>query len=126
MSQVCTSVRLLANQFLPDILLDSKGSVKISDFGSAEIMADDRCSKGSTDGLPALSESATHLSDDPGLPSSVSGTVMYMPPEAVRETNGTSRGATDIWSLGCVVFELATGKRPWSKENERCVLHCSN
>ncbi|KAF7982999.1 hypothetical protein HWV62_24616 [Athelia sp. TMB] len=104
-----------------NILLDGKGSVKISDFGSAEIMTENRCSKGSMDGLPALSEPAAHLSDDSGLPSSVSGTVMYMPPETVREANGRCRGATDIWSLGCVVFELSTGKRPWSKGNESAI-----
>jgi mitogen-activated protein kinase kinase kinase len=34
------------------------------------------------------------------------GSVFWMAPEVIHSAN-------DIWSLGCVVVEMWTGKRPW-------------
>ena len=39
---------------------------------------------------------------------SFSGTAVYMPPESV--TDGKISAALDIWSLGCIVVEMMTGK----------------
>ncbi|XP_076046818.1 mitogen-activated protein kinase kinase kinase 4-like [Oratosquilla oratoria] len=44
--------------------------------------------------------------------SGIVGTHAYMAPEIFRSSEGHGRAA-DIWSLGCVVIEMATGKRPW-------------
>ncbi|CAH8313125.1 unnamed protein product [Eruca vesicaria subsp. sativa] len=41
------------------------------------------------------------------------GTPFYMSPESVRD--GTVEKALDLWSLGCIVLEMYTGKRPWSE-----------
>lgn len=41
------------------------------------------------------------------------GTPVYMSPESVRD--GTVGKALDLWSLGCIVLEMYTGKRPWSE-----------
>ncbi|CAN6996854.1 unnamed protein product [Brassica rapa subsp. trilocularis] len=41
------------------------------------------------------------------------GTPFYMSPESVRD--GTVRKGLDLWSLGCIVLEMYTGKRPWSE-----------
>jgi mitogen-activated protein kinase kinase kinase len=51
------------------------------------------------------------------------GTPMYMSPEVIRG-HGTGRlGAVDIWSLGCVILEMATGRRPWaSLDNEWAIM----
>ncbi|XP_064093171.1 mitogen-activated protein kinase kinase kinase 4-like [Macrobrachium nipponense] len=40
------------------------------------------------------------------------GTHAYMAPEIFQSSEGHGRAA-DVWSLGCVVIEMATGKRPW-------------
>ncbi|CAL4120025.1 unnamed protein product, partial [Meganyctiphanes norvegica] len=40
------------------------------------------------------------------------GTHAYMAPEIFQSSEGHGRAA-DIWSVGCVVIEMATGKRPW-------------
>jgi len=43
------------------------------------------------------------------------GTPVYMSPESI--SNGETRRGLDLWSLGCVVFEMYTGKRPWWDKN---------
>ncbi|XP_022774051.1 mitogen-activated protein kinase kinase kinase 17-like [Durio zibethinus] len=45
------------------------------------------------------------------------GTAAYMPPESV--TDGKISAALDIWSLGCIVIEMITGKLPWEYQNLR-------
>lgn len=42
------------------------------------------------------------------------GSVFWMAPEVIHSANErTYSGKIDIWSLGCVVLEMWTGKRPW-------------
>ena len=63
--------------------------------------------------LGALSSSVKvkSLYTQPGKNVNLVGTTAYMAPEVIlQEGYGT---AADIWSLGCVVIELVTGKRPW-------------
>lgn len=38
--------------------------------------------------------------------------VPYMAPEVITSQGMTSKG--DVWSVGCVVIEMLTGKVPWS------------
>jgi hypothetical protein len=76
-----------------NILLDSKGKVKLSDFG---------CSR-------------QYQSDsDSGFVSSVKGSLPWMAPEVIKQ-KGYGRKA-DIWSLGCVALEMLTAKKPWDNE----------
>ena len=50
---------------------------------------------------------------------SLTGTPMYMSPEVIKNDKRGRRGAMDIWSMGCVVLECATGRKPWSNlDNE--------
>ena len=44
------------------------------------------------------------------------GTLEYQAPEAVLELKYTT--ATDIWSLGCIVYELVTGERLFNIDDE--------
>jgi mitogen-activated protein kinase kinase kinase len=51
---------------------------------------------------------------------------MYMSPEVIKggQHRGARLGAVDIWSLGCVVMEMATGARPWaSLDNEWAIMY---
>ena len=99
---------LIANA---DILLDHQGVIKYVDFGAAKILAKNgqtiRLSRSAKDvGPPAISGTL-------GTENSLTGTPMYMSPEVIRNDKQGRYGAMDIWSLGCVVLECATGQKPW-------------
>jgi mitogen-activated protein kinase kinase kinase len=44
---------------------------------------------------------------------------MYMSPEMIKNDRPSRLGAMDIWAMGCVILEAATGRKPWSNlDNE--------
>ncbi|EEB86615.1 hypothetical protein MPER_16365, partial [Moniliophthora perniciosa FA553] len=54
---------------------------------------------------------------------SLTGTPMYMSPEIIKNDKKGRHGAMDIWSMGCVVLEFATGRKPWSNlDNEWAIM----
>jgi mitogen-activated protein kinase kinase kinase len=54
----------------------------------------------------------------------MTGTPMYMSPEVIRGDNPGRAGSVDVWSLGCVILEMATGRRPWaSLDNEWAIMY---
>ncbi|TID31166.1 hypothetical protein CANINC_000213 [Pichia inconspicua] len=54
----------------------------------------------------------------------LTGTPIYMSPETIKGDKNGRFGAMDIWSLGCCVLEMTTGRRPWSNlDNEFAVMY---
>ncbi|GBB83773.1 hypothetical protein RclHR1_10440006 [Rhizophagus clarus] len=99
----------------PDnILLDHNGVIKFVDFGAAKILAKNQKTMGRTT-MAQKSKTNVH---------SLTGTPMYMAPEIITGGEKGRKGSMDIWSLGCCVLEMATGRRPWSNlDNEWAVMY---
>ena len=102
--------------------------IKFVDFGASKAISEEKRnasmnrSKRVPMGSRILRMSLTkNKSQEPSL---LAGTPMYMAPEVIKgnKTSRSSLGCMDIWSLGCVVLELITGRKPWSNlDNEWCV-----
>ncbi|WWD21625.1 hypothetical protein CI109_106111 [Kwoniella shandongensis] len=77
-----------------NILVDGQGICKISDFG--------------------ISKQTSDAYDSFGQATNMKGSVFWMAPEVIHSYSERSySGKVDIWSLGCVVLEMWSGKRPW-------------
>ncbi len=95
-----------------NIMLRRDGIVKVLDFGLAKLSRD----------LPAtdaVSEAPTQafLKTEPGT---ILGTPQYMSPEQARGLDVDAR--TDIWSLGCVLYEMVTARQPFGGATTMDVL----
>ncbi|KAF3780464.1 Cytokinesis protein [Nymphaea thermarum] len=71
-----------------NVLLDPVSGVKIADFGLAK-----------------------RVGERAPPQATIQGTPMYMSPEVAAGDQPVP--ASDVWSLGCTVIELVTGKPPW-------------
>lgn len=105
-----------------DILLDHLGVIKFVDFGAAKILAKNQRSiqrsRRAPETAPPVGPGMPNIAGL-GMNNSLTGTTMYMSPEIIKNDKRGRYGAMDIWSLGCVVLEFATGKKPWSNlDNE--------
>lgn len=108
-----------------DILLDHLGVIKFVDFGAAKILAKNQKTMQRSRRVPDASPSPNGQPSFNGLAmnNSLTGTPMYMSPEIIKNDKRGRKGAMDIWALGCVVLECATGKKPWSNlDNEWYVV----
>jgi serine/threonine protein kinase len=94
-----------------NIFLTPTGQVKVLDFGLAKL------AKGSDVGTStdsSLEESLTQVGVIPG-------TAVYMSPEQARSEDLDVR--SDIFSFGVVLYEMATGKKPFTGTNVITTLH---
>ncbi|WP_339746430.1 protein kinase [uncultured Rubinisphaera sp.] len=83
-----------------NFLINKAGQVKLSDFGLVSVMSE---AKLTADGRTM-------------------GTVQYMSPEQIRGKPPLTH-ASDLYSLGCVFYEMLTGQPPFTGESPGQILH---
>jgi len=89
-----------------NVMVTRNGHVKVLDFGLAKLTEDHPASDIEKTEALGLTQAG-----------SVLGTVPYMSPEQLRGQTVDSR--SDIFSLGILLYELATGRRPFRGETSR-------
>lgn len=90
-----------------NVRLTPDGRVKILDFGLARLIRPETASSQS------MTASAA---EDEG----VAGTLQYMAPEQLRGEAADVR--SDLWGVGLLLYELATGTRPWHDKRSGALI----
>ncbi len=100
-----------------NVMITPGDQVKIVDFGLAKGRLDQSPDTHSPTLHPAATLSSPTISSpvEPGtIPGVILGTAPYLSPEQARGKAVDRR--TDIWALGCIVYECLTGKRAFEGE----------
>ncbi len=96
----------------PGNVMLTKSGAKLLDFGLAKLRHDVRPASGSSQ-LATLTEAITQHG-------TILGTPQYMAPEQLEGKEAYAR--TDIFAFGAVVYEMATGKKPFEGKSQASVI----
>jgi serine/threonine protein kinase/Tol biopolymer transport system component len=90
-----------------NIKVRADGTVKVLDFGLAKVLEPATAAVDASQSPTITSPAMTGL----GM---ILGTAAYMSPEQVRGRPADKR--SDIWSFGCVIYEMLTGRPAFARE----------
>jgi serine/threonine protein kinase len=95
-----------------NIMISKDGFAKVLDFGLAKLTEQGSIAD------PGLTSAPTEAATGEGV---VMGTVGYMSPEQVQARTVDHR--SDIFALGCILYEAATRRRPFLADSDVEVMH---
>jgi serine/threonine protein kinase len=101
----------------PSNIMLTRSGAKLMDFGLAR--ATGLGGPGSTSGAAALTQSPT-VAQPLTAEGTIVGTFQYMAPEQLEGKDIDAR--SDIWALGCVLYEMATGKRAFEGATQASLI----
>ena len=99
----------------PGNVMLTKAGVKLLDFGLAKAMTAPVAPSGETS-LPTMMGTANNLTQQ----GTILGTFQYMSPEQLEGKEADARA--DIFALGCVLYEMATGKKAFSGSSQASLI----
>jgi Tol biopolymer transport system component len=103
----------------PGNIMLTQGGAKLMDFGLAKSVSPHNAATGSG-AAPSFTAMPTMSGPSPLSPlttaGSVIGTIQYMSPEQIEGKEADAR--SDIFAFGAVLYEMATGKRPFSGKSQ--------
>ncbi|MFH1842225.1 MAG: serine/threonine-protein kinase, partial [bacterium] len=102
-----------------NVILTPDGNVKILDFGLAKRQEPEAAPAPEADLDPSVPGPTVVVGQT--TPGMIIGTPGFMSPEKARGKSGDHR--SDIFSLGCILYVLATGKSPFVGDSVIDVLH---
>ena len=101
----------------PGNVMLTKSGAKLMDFGLAR--ATGLAGSGSSATMAALTQSPT-IAQPLTAEGTIVGTFQYMSPEQLEGKEADAR--SDIWALGCVLYEMATGKRAFEGKSQASLI----
>ena len=102
------AARVIHRDIKPEnLIVRTDGYVKVLDFGLAKLARPERAPAADSSAFDSLG--GAFVDTSPGV---VMGTAAYMSPEQARGYEVDAR--TDVWSLGCVLYEMAAGRQPFT------------
>jgi len=103
----------------PGNVMLTKSGAKLMDFGLARATGMAGPSGGSGVTMAALSQSPT-VAAPLTAEGTILGTFQYMAPEQLE--GGEADARSDLWALGCVLYEMATGKRAFEGKSQASLI----
>jgi hypothetical protein len=101
----------------PGNIMLTKSGAKLMDFGLARATGMVGATSGS--GIEALTQSPT-LAAPLTAEGTIIGTFQYLAPEQLEGKEADRR--SDVWALGCVLYEMATGRRAFEGKSQASLI----